>query len=254
MNLFRGLVSYCSYEVNVPVALNTYQCECLALWIHHRLVESCIRQMSKSGRGCGYISVDEWMFWQWARELHSARGSHPWDDDVFDTMRHSDQNTPPLQHKVWKEPFFFAEPVVDGDVKSLLSVLEDVRAHLQNQTWHDEPGLCRMRPLQVTELTIDLKLHKHVCKAWNLPSINLRQYDAALGTDMWITEQHHVLQTLEGWTVHAFISLYKFIIQLQQWRPGQMELICSESWLFFRLGFISSAANTTSGWCWWECE
>lgn len=44
------------------------------------------------------------------RELENfaplARSSHPWDCDVFDTMRHSDQNTPPLQHKVRSRVFF----------------------------------------------------------------------------------------------------------------------------------------------------
>lgn len=42
---------------------------------------------------------------QWVRK--SPHGSHPWDCDVFDTMRHSGQNTPPLQHEVIKELFLF---------------------------------------------------------------------------------------------------------------------------------------------------
>ncbi|KAK5867422.1 hypothetical protein PBY51_011915 [Eleginops maclovinus] len=41
------------------------------------------------------------------------------------------KNTPPLQHKVRKELF---QCLLLGDVKSSLSVLEDVRAHLHNQT------------------------------------------------------------------------------------------------------------------------
>lgn len=66
------------------------------------------------------------------RELRSAHGSHPRDCDVFDTTRHSDQNTPPLQAQ--GEERAFSAPVVAGDVKSLPYVHKDVRAHLQNHT------------------------------------------------------------------------------------------------------------------------
>lgn len=148
------------------MALNKCQCEqCFAPWIHHRLFESCICQKFGSVRVCGYISVDEWMFWQWVRELHSARGSHPWDCDVFDTMRHSDQNTPPLQHKVRKELFLCLLLSVTSNHPCPSSRMSGLICRIRHdRTEQDQPGLCKMSPLYVTELTIDLKLHKHGCK------------------------------------------------------------------------------------------
>lgn len=75
-------------------------------WIHHIVFQIC--QKFVAVRVCGYISVNERLFWQWVRQLHfPACGSHPWDCDVFDTMRLSDQNTPPLRHIVKKRASFF---------------------------------------------------------------------------------------------------------------------------------------------------
>lgn len=115
------------------------------------------------------------------RELHSARGSHPWDCDVFDTMRHSDQNTPPLQHKVEKELFLcLLLSVTSNHSCPSLRMSGLICTIRHDRTKQDQPGLCKMSPLEVTELTIDLKLHKHGCKAGYLPPINLKLNHAPL--------------------------------------------------------------------------
>lgn len=74
--------------------------------------------------------------------------------------------------------------VVVGDVKLFLSSLEDVRAHLRHSTRQDQPGLCKMSAVEVTELTIDLKLHKHGRMAEYLPPINLRLNHAPLSASI----------------------------------------------------------------------
>ena len=53
-----------------------------------------------------------------------------------------------------------------------------------DRTEQDQPGLCKMSPVEVTELTIDLKLHKHGCTAEYLPPINLRLNHAPLSASI----------------------------------------------------------------------
>lgn len=104
------------------------------------------------------------MFWQWVRELHSAHGSHPWGDDVFDTMRYSVQNTPPLQHKMVKGAY----SVCCCQWRQITPVCLSLRmsgliCRIRSDRTKQVP--CKTSLHLGTERTIDLKLHKHGCKA-----------------------------------------------------------------------------------------
>lgn len=105
------------------------------------------------------------MFWQRARELHSAHGSHLWGYDVFDTMRHSVQNTPPLQHKVVKGAYSVPCGCQWRQIALVcLSLrMSGLICRIRNDRTKQE--LCKTSPHLATEQTIDLKLHKHGCKA-----------------------------------------------------------------------------------------
>lgn len=119
---------------------------CQSMWVH----------------GC----ADEWMFWQWVRELCRAHGSHPCDGDVFDTRRQADQNTPPLQYKVGEQAGGRAISVcVFCRRRRLTSNRSCPSTRMSVLIWRigrdgtkrDESGLGMMSPHWAT--TIDVRVH-----------------------------------------------------------------------------------------------
>lgn len=91
-------------------------------------------------------------FWQLVRELISACCSHPWDRDVFNTMRHSDQNTPPLQISGKLEYFFWFSCCwwcrVDQSRLSLW--MSGLVCRIGQDGTRHRGGLCRLNPLVVS--------------------------------------------------------------------------------------------------------